>query len=84
MWILPFDPQEPYYNFMMKEASGWSTLWLVPQDVQGLINLLGGGEAFDWKLDQFFSTPYHPKGICRDCTDAIGVATPNVKNRTFS
>lgn len=28
VWILPFDPQEPYYNFMMKEASGWSTLWL--------------------------------------------------------
>src|SRR3546814_2350752 len=25
-WISPFDPQEPYYNFMMKEASGWSTL----------------------------------------------------------
>src|SRR3546814_12448769 len=22
-WIAPFDPAEPYYNFMMKEASGW-------------------------------------------------------------
>jgi predicted alpha-1,2-mannosidase len=41
-WISPFDPKEPYYNFMMKEASGWSTLWLVPHDVQGLIDLLGG------------------------------------------
>ncbi len=71
-WISPFDPQEPYYNFMMKEASGWSTLWLVPHDVQGLINLLGGREAFDRKLDQFFSTPYTPKGICRDCTGLIG------------
>jgi predicted alpha-1,2-mannosidase len=71
-WISPFDPQEPYYNFMMKEASGWSTLWLEPHDVQGLINLLGGREAFDRKLDQFFSTPYNPKGICRDCTGLIG------------
>ncbi len=71
-WISPFDPQEPYYNFMMKEASGWSTLWLVPHDVQGLMNLLGGREAFDRKLDQFFSTPYTPKGICRDCTGLIG------------
>jgi predicted alpha-1,2-mannosidase len=71
-WISPFDPQEPYYNFMMKEASGWSTLWLVPHDVQGLTNLLGGREAFDRKLDQFFTTPYHPKGICRDCTGVIG------------
>ena len=71
-WISPFDPREPYYNFMMKEASGWSTLWLVPHDVQGLINLLGGRDKFDTKLDQFFSTPYTAWGICRDCTGVIG------------
>ncbi len=71
-WISPFDPGEPYYNFMMKEASGWSTLWLVPQDVQGLIDLLGGRAAFNAKLDAFFSTPYRAKGICRDCTGLIG------------
>ncbi|MFK2916611.1 GH92 family glycosyl hydrolase [Dyella koreensis] len=71
-WISPFDPGEPYYNFMMKEASGWSTLWLVPHDVQGLIDLLGGRAAFNTKLDAFFSTPYQPKGICRDCTGMIG------------
>ncbi len=71
-WISPFDPQEPYYNFMMKEASGWSDLWLVPHDVQGLINLLGGRAKFAAKLDRFFSIPYHPKGICRDCTGVIG------------
>ena len=71
-WISPFDPGEPYYNFMMKEASGWSTLWLVPHDVQGLIDLLGGRDAFNAKLDAFFSTPYQPKGICRDCTGLIG------------
>jgi predicted alpha-1,2-mannosidase len=71
-WISPFDPREPYYNFMMKEASGWSTLWLVPHDVQGLANLLGGREKFAAKLDEFFSTPYHPTGICRDCTGMIG------------
>jgi len=71
-WISPFDPGEPYYNFMMKEASGWSTLWLVPHDVQGLMNLLGGRDKFDAKLDAFFSTPYTAKGICRDCTGMIG------------
>ncbi len=71
-WISPFNPQEPYYNFMMKEASGWSTLWLVPQDVQGLINLLGGREKFNAKLDAFFNTPFHAPGICRDCTGMIG------------
>jgi predicted alpha-1,2-mannosidase len=71
-WISPFDPREPYYNFMMKEGSGWSTLWLVPHDVQGLIDLLGGREKFTTKLDEFFSTPYTAKGICRDCTGVIG------------
>lgn len=71
-WITPFDPREPYYNFMMKEASGWSTLWLVPQDVGGLAKLLGGRAKFNAKLDQFFATPYNPKGICRDCTGVIG------------
>ncbi len=71
-WISPFDPREPYYNFMMKEASGWSTLWLVPHDVQGLINLLGGRQKFAAKLDEFFTTPYNPNGVCRDCTGLIG------------
>jgi predicted alpha-1,2-mannosidase len=71
-WITPFNPKEPYYNFMMKEASGWGDLWLVPADVQGLENLLGGRAKFDAKLDQFFTTPYDAKGICRDCTGVIG------------
>ena len=71
-WIAPFDPAEPYYNFMMKEASGWSTLWLVPHDVQGLIDALGGRAGFNAKLDEFFSKPYNPTGICRDCTGMIG------------
>ena len=71
-WISPFDPQEPYYNFMSKEGSGWSTLWLEPHDVAGLVNLLGGREKAAAKLDEFFTTPYTPKGICRDCTGMVG------------
>lgn len=71
-WIEPFDPGEPYYNFMMKEASGWSSLWLVGHDPQGLVGLLGGRDRFNAKLDRFFATPYKPTGICRDCTGLIG------------
>ena len=71
-WISPFDAGEPYYNFMMKEASGWSTLWLTPYDVGGLGNELGGRAKFAAKLDQFFTTPYTAKGICRDCTGLVG------------
>ncbi len=44
----------------------------MPHDVQGLINLLAGRDKFNAKLDEFFNTPYHPKGICRDCTGVIG------------
>jgi len=72
-WITPFDPFEPYYNYMSKEASGWQNFWLVPHDVQGLINLVGGREKFLTKLDTFFNTPYQPKGIARDVTGMVGL-----------
>ncbi|HLX68585.1 MAG TPA: GH92 family glycosyl hydrolase [Verrucomicrobiae bacterium] len=72
-WISPFDPREPYYNYMMKEATGWQNFWLVPHDVQGLVNLAGGRENFQKKLDTFFTTPYEPKGIARDITGMIGL-----------
>jgi predicted alpha-1,2-mannosidase len=72
-WISPFDPNEPYYNYMMKEATGWQNFWLVPHDVQGLINLVGGRENFQKKLDTFFGTPYRPRGIARDVTGMIGL-----------
>jgi predicted alpha-1,2-mannosidase len=71
-WISPFDPEEPYYNYMYKEANAWQTLWLVPQDVAGLIGLLGGRGAFCRKLDAFFATPYRAAGIERDDTGMIG------------
>jgi predicted alpha-1,2-mannosidase len=72
-WISPYDPFEPYYNYMSKEATGWQNFWLVPHDVQGLINLLGGRENFLKKLDAFFNTPYQPKGIARDVTGMLGL-----------
>lgn len=72
-WIDPFDPFEPYYNYMFKEASGWQTVWLVPHDVQGLIDLMGGRDTFNERLDFFFNTPYAPKGIARDVTGMVGL-----------
>jgi predicted alpha-1,2-mannosidase len=72
-WVAPFDPFEPYYNYMFKEASAWQTVWLVPHDVQGLINLMGGRDNFNRNLDYFFNTPYNPKGIARDVTGMIGL-----------
>jgi predicted alpha-1,2-mannosidase len=37
------------------EGNAWQYTWLVPQDVKGLIQLLGGDDAFVKRLDEFFS-----------------------------
>ena len=71
-WITPFYPREPYYNFMYKESNAWQTTWFVPHDVEGLIQLMGGREAFLKRLDEFFTAPYQPTGIARDVTGMIG------------
>ena len=56
-WLEPFDPLKyganggnPY-----TEGNPWQWLWYVPQDVESLIGLLGGREAFVRKLDDFFT-----------------------------
>lgn len=38
------------------EGNAWQYTWLVPQDVEGLIKLLGGDAAFVKRLDTFFKT----------------------------
>jgi predicted alpha-1,2-mannosidase len=42
------------------------------ESFKGLMTLLGGREKFAAKLDEFFTTPYNPKGICRDCIGVFG------------
>ncbi len=37
------------------EGNPWQYLWLVPHDVEGLIDLLGGKEMFDSRLDSLFT-----------------------------
>lgn len=52
-WYEPFDPLEwggPY-----TEGNAWHYVWSVFHDVQGLINLFGGDEAFVSKIDSVFS-----------------------------
>ena len=71
-WLAPFDPEQPYYSYMFKEASSWQMSWFVPHDVKALIELMGGRQAFIAKLDTFFTLPYQPKAIARDITGMIG------------
>jgi len=71
-WNPAFDPlrsTKPYANDYA-EGNAWQYLWLVPQDVKGLIKLLGGEKAFNERLNQFFSID--PIGDLVDLTGNIG------------
>ncbi|HYE53230.1 MAG TPA: GH92 family glycosyl hydrolase [Chitinophagaceae bacterium] len=54
-WRTPFSPFEAKH---MKddfcEGNAWQYTWLVPHDVEGLMELLGGEHAFIRKLDSLF------------------------------
>src|SRR6185369_3262572 len=53
-WLTPFDPRE--VNFGFTEANSWQYSFFAPQDISGLIDLMGGEKKFASKLDQLFST----------------------------
>jgi hypothetical protein len=50
----PFDPTE--VNFMLTEANTWQYTFYVPQDISGLVELMGGDIGFERKLDDMFSS----------------------------
>jgi putative alpha-1,2-mannosidase len=60
-WIEPFDPKlsggqggRDYFA----EMNSWIYTWYVTHDIQGLINLMGGREKFNNKLDALFTEQY--------------------------
>jgi len=62
-WTTPFDPAfSNHEGSDYTEGNAWQYLWLVPQDVNGLIDLLGGKEPFADKLDQLFKVEEGVKG----------------------
>ncbi|MFD2244626.1 GH92 family glycosyl hydrolase [Pontibacter ruber] len=55
-WRSPFDPfRSAHRKDDYAEGNSWQYTWLVPQDVEGLMSLLGGEEAFTQKLDSLFT-----------------------------
>ena len=54
-WKLPFDPFYAGSNNDYVEGNAWEYAWYVPQDIGGLIRLMGGENAFARKLDSLFS-----------------------------
>ena len=54
-WREPFSPfHSSHRDDDYCEGNAWQYLWLVPQDVEGLISLMGGDESFTSKLDSLF------------------------------
>jgi predicted alpha-1,2-mannosidase len=60
-WIEPFNPKlsggqggRDYFA----EMNSWIYTWYVTHDIQGLINLMGGREKFNNKLDALFTEQY--------------------------
>ena len=59
----PFDPiYSRHETSDYTEGTGWQYLWLVPQDVDGLVELFGSEEATVAKLDGLFEAPDHVEG----------------------
>ncbi|MCG8476752.1 MAG: GH92 family glycosyl hydrolase [Cytophagales bacterium] len=54
-WQKPFVPDA--WGGAFTEGSAWHYTWSVLHDPQGLIDLMGGREAFTAKLDSVFTTP---------------------------
>ena len=53
-WVNPFDPM--LYDNGWVEANAVQSTWFVPHDVSGLINLMGGKEKFNNKLNFSFAS----------------------------
>jgi hypothetical protein len=66
-----FNPAEVDQHFT--EANSWQYSFYVPHDVTGLINLHGGMEKFEAKLDELFNAPSQLAGRNQaDITGLIG------------
>ena len=68
-WLTPFDPREVDFNFT--EANSWQYSFFVPQDISGLIHLMGGKEKFAQKLDELFAAESKTTG--REQADITGL-----------
>jgi predicted alpha-1,2-mannosidase len=70
-WFKPFDPSEVNFNYT--EANSWQYSLFVPQDISGLINLFGGKNNFEQRLDNLFTTNSETTGRHQaDITGLIG------------
>ncbi|HEU5125065.1 MAG TPA: GH92 family glycosyl hydrolase [Verrucomicrobiae bacterium] len=71
-WVIPFDPKKIDSN-NYTEANAWQYNFFVPQNVQGLIEKLGGDDKFVARLDEMFDTKEKIPNQLSDVTGLIGM-----------
>jgi predicted alpha-1,2-mannosidase len=68
-WLEPFDPREVTNHYT--EANAWQYTFYAPHDLPWLVEAMGGGRAFEKKLDALFDSP--PVITGRDQADITGL-----------
>ena len=68
-WMRPFDPAQ--VNFTLTEANSYQYGFFVPQDVNGHVDLMGGWNGYEAKLDGLFNAPSNLTG--REQPDITGL-----------
>lgn len=68
-WFAPFDPYEVNFNYT--EANAWQYSVYVPQDIDGLMDLMGGKPMLEAQLDSLFTAKTETSG--RDQADITGL-----------
>jgi len=68
-WVSPFDAREVNNSFT--EANSWQYSLYMPQDVDGYMQMIGGKEKLEQKLDALFNEPQQTTG--REQADITGL-----------
>lgn len=74
-WRTPFSPRSSNHrNDDYCEGTAWQWTWFVPHDIEGLIKLMGGEDAFVDKLDSLFTAESQLEGeiVSADISGLIG------------
>ena len=73
-WMSDFNPENAAGESGFIEGNAWQYTWFIPQNIEGLVNFLGGKAAFTQKLDTFFTKTWTVKqGAYRGMTGLIGM-----------
>ena len=72
-WITSFDPASVQRPSNYVEGNAWQWAWFVPQDVEGLMELVGGQKSFEAHLDTLFTTSSELTGDPNAAADVTGM-----------